>query len=268
MIRQPAVAGRFYPDNPPELIEAIQSYTQPRTDRIRAIGAVIPHAGYMYSGHVAGAVYARVELPVRAIVLCPNHTGIGPPLSIMKSGAWQTPLGEMTIDEEISEALMRGDAYLTDDISAHRREHATEVQLPFIQHLVGPNARFVPITVGTSNWSHLENLGHVIAQAVRDLDPRPIVIASSDMNHYESDEITRVKDRKAIDKVLGLDARGLYDTVQQERISMCGYGPTASMLVAALELGATRAELVKYATSGDVSGDFAQVVGYAGIAVV
>src|SRR5436853_2483459 len=134
MIRQPAVAGRFYPGDPLELVETIRAYTDFSTDRIRVTGAVIPHAGYMYSGHVAGAVYSRIELPPRAIILCPNHTGVGPPLSIMKSGAWQTPLGQMTIDDELSTALMKADAFLKDDTSAHRREHATEVQLPFIQH--------------------------------------------------------------------------------------------------------------------------------------
>src|SRR3954464_14596969 len=163
MIRQPAVSGRFYPGNPTELIEAIQTYTSPPANRIEVIGAVIPHAGYMYSGHVAGAVYARLQLPPRAIVMCPNHTGLGPPLSIMRAGSWLTPLGELAIDEEMSEALMHEDPDLIDDAAAHRREHATEVQVPFIQHIVGPNARFVPITVGTSHWSHLDALGQAIA---------------------------------------------------------------------------------------------------------
>jgi MEMO1 family protein len=268
MIRQPAVAGRFYPGDAAGLTETIREYTRSDMARVRAIGAVIPHAGYMYSGHVAGAVYSRIELPPRIIVLCPNHTGLGPPLSIMKAGLWETPLGLVKIDDEISEALMQADPLLEDDAAAHRLEHATEVQLPFIQVLAGSATRFVPITLGTGNRSHLETLGNAMAQVIRDVDRQTLMIASSDMNHYEPDSITRVKDRKAIDRILELDAQGLYDTVRQERISMCGFGPATSMLVAANQLGASRTELIKYATSGEVSGDFGHVVGYAGIAVV
>ena len=152
---------------------------------------------------------------------------------------------------------------------AHSTEHSLEVQLPFLQRLV-PDFRFVPIAIGTDRFAAFEDLGRAIADVVsreQDAGGEVLLIASSDMNHYESDAITRVKDRKAIDKVLALDARGLYDTVRGESISMCGYGPTTAMLVAAKQLGATRAELVKYATSGDVSGDYDRVVGYAGIVV-
>ncbi len=267
MIRQPAVAGKFYSSDPHELTASVEGFIDPKVVRIRAIGAVIPHAGYMYSGHVAGAVYSRLELPKRAIVLCPNHTGYGPPLSIMRSGAWQTPLGEAVIDEELCDALMKTTGLLRDDMTAHRFEHALEVQLPFMQYILGADLRFVPITVGTGEWFHLETVGNAMAEVIRNVDSQTMIIASSDMNHYESDSLTRVKDRKAIDKVLALDARGLYDVVRRERISMCGYAPTTSMLIAAGQLGATAAELVKYATSGDVSGDFDRVVGYAGIVV-
>jgi AmmeMemoRadiSam system protein B len=221
----------------------------------------------MYSGHVAGAVYSRVELPQRNIVLCPNHTGLGVQLSIMKSGAWETPLGEMQIDEEVCAALMNADPDLEDDTYAHRFEHALEVQLPFMQQIGGASVRFVPITIGTGNFQHLEQLGRAIADVMKKIDRNILIIASSDMNHYESDAITRVKDRKAIDQVLAMNPRGLYDVVQRENISMCGYGPTVSMLTAARLLGATRAELVKYATSGDVSLDFEHVVGYAGMMI-
>src|SRR3989449_6973278 len=151
MIRQPAVAGRFYPAHPDELLKEIQSYVQPAEQRTQVIGVVAPHAGYMYSGHVAGAVYSRIQVPSRNVVLCPNHTGFGTPLSIMKSGAWETPLGQMEIDEELCDALMTADPYLQDDIEAHRFEHALEVQLPFMQHIGGTAVRFAPITIGTSN---------------------------------------------------------------------------------------------------------------------
>ena len=185
----------------------------------------------------------------------------------MTTGAWRTPLGEMQIDEALCTALMDEDSDLEEDSSAHRFEHAIEVQIPFMQHIGGESVRFVPITIGTSHFGHLEDLGRAIAKVIQKVAPGALIIASSDMNHYESDAITRAKDRKAIDQVLAMNPRGLYDVVQRENISMCGYGPTVSMLTAAKLLGATRAELVKYATSGDVSLDFSHVVGYAGLLV-
>ena len=267
-MRQPAVAGRFYPGKADELLQSLREYLEPANQpHTKPIGIVVPHAGYMYSGHVAGAVYARIDLPQRNIVLCPNHTGLGTPLSIMTAGAWRTPLGDMQIDEEMCTGLMTEDSALAEDISAHRFEHAVEVQIPFMQHIGGASIRFVPITVGTNDFKQLVELGHAISEVVREIAPEALIIASSDMNHYESDAVTRVKDRKAIDQVLAMDPRGLYDVVRNENISMCGYGPTVAMLTAAKILGATRAELVKYATSGEVSLDFDRVVGYAGIIV-
>jgi AmmeMemoRadiSam system protein B len=267
MIRNPAVSGRFYPADPDELRKAIQGFLDPPQRTIRSIGIIVPHAGYMYSGHVAGAVYSRIALPLRSIILCPNHTGLGLPLSIMKAGAWQTPLGPMQIDEELCAALAEADPHLEDDAEAHRLEHSLEVQLPFMQHIVGAAARFVPITIGTSNLERLQELGRAIAAVVRKVAPETLIVASSDMNHYESDPVTRVKDHKAIDQILALDPEGLYNVVRRERISMCGYGPTVSMLTAAKLLAAATVTLVKYATSGDVTLDFDHVVGYAGLMV-
>jgi AmmeMemoRadiSam system protein B len=267
MFRKPAVAGRFYPSEPEVLTQTILGLIEPGVERRRVIGIVVPHAGYMYSGHVAGAVYSRLGIPSRTIILCPNHTGLGPPLSIMPEGTWQTPLGEFQIDSDLSVALMEIDTDLRIDEIAHRFEHGIEVQLPFLQLLAGSALRFVPITVGTGRYESLERLGKAIAAVVAAHDQTTLVIASSDMNHYESDSLTRVKDRKAIDQMLNLNPEGLFDTVERERISMCGYGPAVSMLVAAGQLGASKAELIMYATSADVSGDFDRVVGYAGIAV-
>ena len=267
MVRKPAVSGRFYPSNPVELRHAVEGFLTPTESRSRAVGVIVPHAGYMYSGHVAGAVYSRVQLPLRNIVLCPNHTGSGVPLSIMRSGVWQTPLGEMQVDEELCAALMDVGSELEDDFQAHRFEHAIEVQLPFMQQTGGESLRFVPITVGTSDLESLLLLGRAIADVIQHAAPETLIIASSDMNHYESDAITRVKDRKAIDEILNMRPEGLYEVVRREGISMCGYGPAVSMLTAAKVLGASKAELVKYATSGDVSHDYDYVVGYAGIMV-
>jgi MEMO1 family protein len=264
--RQPAVAGQFYPGRAEVLRRDIESYVAADAEKVRAIGAVIPHAGYMYSGHVAGAVYARLELPQRFVILCPNHTGRGEPLAIMSDGGWTTPLGIAEIDHELSAGLKKTFPLIKEDEEAHLSEHALEVQIPFLQ-VLRPDFRFVPITVGTGQFEVLTALGVSIARVLKDVAPDAMVIASSDMNHYESDIATRVKDKRAIDQVLALDARGLYDAVTTHNISMCGYGPTVAMLTAAKLLGATQAELVKYATSGDVSGDRDWVVGYAGMLV-
>ena len=272
-IRQPAVAGRFYPANAQHLRAEIETYTTAPASasaatesKIHALGCIVPHAGYIYSGHVAGAVYRRLDLPKRFVILCPNHTGMGEPLAIMSEGAWHTPLGDAAIDSDLADRLKARLQLLSEDQTAHRYEHALEVQLPFLQVLV-PGFRFVPITVGTSNFDVLKALGVVIAGVVAESGEAILVVASSDMNHYENDSVTRVKDHRAIDQVLLVDPRGLYDIVHDAEISMCGYGPAVVMLTAARKLGATRAELLRYATSGDVSGDREMVVGYAGIAV-
>ena len=270
-VRTPAVAGRFYPGRAEELLREVREFTSTgkspvATGRIAAIGCVAPHAGYIYSGGVAGAVYSRLKIPERCVILCPNHTGKGRPLAIMTSTAWQTPLGEVAADADMGTRLLRRFPALQEDSAAHRAEHAIEVQLPFLQAL-RPGLNIVPIAIGTSDFDVLRGLGKALADVIADQKEKVLIIASSDMNHYESDEITRVKDHKAIKRVLAMDARGLWEVVMDEDISMCGFGPTIVMLTAAKILGATSATLVKYATSGDVSGDYESVVGYAGIIV-
>lgn len=265
-IRYPAVAGRFYPRDPDDLRADVDSYLSPSQEAVPALGCVVPHAGYVYSGNVAGAVYARLDVPQRSIVMCPNHTGRGHPLAIMSVGAWVTPLGQMSIDAELAADLKRRFPPLGEDTEAHRAEHGVEVQIPFLQ-VRSPKCSFVPIALGTSQYELLQGLGEAIADVVRALGERVLLIASSDMNHYENDTITRVKDQKAIERVLVMDGRGLLDVVMNEDISMCGFGPTVAMLTAARRLGAVRTDLVRYATSGDVSGDRERVVGYAGILV-
>jgi MEMO1 family protein len=267
LVRTPAVAGRFYPGHPEELLREIRGYAAPdEAARVAAIGCIVPHAGYMYSGHVAGAVYARLEIPEHCIILCPNHTGHGVPLAAMTATTWQTPLGEVAPDEELASQLIHRFPELQENSAAHRAEHAIEVQLPFLQP-AQKNLHIVPIVVGTSDFGSLHGLGEAMADVIGASEDKVLIVASSDMNHYESDAVTRIKDRKAIERVLALDPRGLWETVMSEDISMCGFGPTVIMLTAAKKLGATSATLVRYATSGDVSGDFARVVGYAGMIV-
>jgi AmmeMemoRadiSam system protein B len=271
MLRPPAVAGRFYPDDADDLrAEATAYLSQSKLTnlvRIRAIGCIAPHAGYVYSGHVAGAVFARTEIPPRCIVLCPNHTGVGRALAIMSEGAWTTPLGNLPIDGKFAQALKKRFTLLQEDSTAHAGEHAAEVELPFLQLRQG-QLEFVPLALGTGNFDVLEGLGKALAEVIANQDDPTLIVASSDMNHYESDAVTRIKDHRAIERILALDARGLFDVVTQQNISMCGVGPAVVMLTAARQLGAKSAELVKYATSGDVSRDRDMVVGYAGIVVV
>ena len=279
-VRTPAVAGRFYPGRAEDLLREVREFTSPsktpiETGRIDAIGCVAPHAGYIYCGGVAGAVYSRLTIPERCVILCPNHTGKGRPLAIMANTTWQTPLGEVAADADMAARLLRRFPALQEDSAAHRAEHAIEVQLPFLQAL-RPELKIVPIAIGTSDFDVLRGLGETLADVIAEhheedqkaeRQAKVLIIASSDMNHYESDTITRIKDHKAIERVLAMDARGLWEVVLNEDISMCGFGPTVVMLTAAKLLGATSATLVKYATSGDVSGDYESVVGYAGIIV-
>src|SRR5579862_1103155 len=271
VVRHPAVAGRFYPGNPEDLRAEVLSYLSPenstKTAEVRAVGCIAPHAGYMYSGHVAGAVFAHIEIPRRCIVLCPNHTGVGRALAIMSQGSWATPLGEVPIDSKLAESLKQQFPALEEDSAAHRGEHAAEVEIPFLQ-LRQPELRFVPVALGTGRFEILEDLGRALARVIAQQNDPVLIVASSDMNHYEADAVTRAKDHRAIERILTLDARGLFNVVTQQNISMCGFGPAVAMLTAARELGARSAELVKYATSGDVSGDREMVVGYAGVVVV
>lgn len=263
MLREPAVAGRFYPADPGVLRSDLSSYLSPLRAVTPATACMVPHAGYMYSGAIAGAVFATLALPSRCIILCPNHTGHGHPLALMKQGAWRTPLGDLQIDAGLAGKLLQLFPALVDDADAHRFEHAIEVELPFLQ-LIKPDLTFVPIAVGTGQFILLQELGESVARAVQETG-QVLIIASSDMNHYEDEGTTRVKDHKAIEKILALDATGLYTTVLNESISMCGFGPAVAMLTAAKRLGAQKADLIRYATSGDVSGDRQTVVGYAGI---
>lgn len=265
-VRQPAVAGRFYPGDRAVLLDELTSYLSAGESPRSALGCMVPHAGYIYSGPVAGAVFANIEVPQRCLLLCPNHTGRGRPLAIMSEGSWKTPLGSVAIDSELAETLKQSFPLLNEDSDAHRSEHAIEVELPFLQQRRG-HFTFVPIALGTGQFEVLEGLGQAVARVLEAQSEPTLIVASSDMNHYENDRITRVKDHKAIERILALDARGLYDVVTKEEVSMCGFGPAVVMLTAAKYLGAASAELVKYATSGDVSGDRETVVGYAGVIV-
>jgi AmmeMemoRadiSam system protein B len=266
MLRLPAVAGRFYPSDPAELSALIHKYagSDPGHAPIAVKACLVPHAGYVYSGHVAGAVLARIALPRKIIILGVRHYPRGEPAAILSSGAWRTPLGDARIDEELAEALKKACPLLREDNVAHSAEHSLEVQLPFLQELA-PNFTFVPVALGTVQFESLVSVGEAIARVLEAAQENVLLLTTSDLNHYQDDATTRVKDRKAIEQLLALEARELYDTCRNEEISMCGLGPAVAMITALRVLGAKKPELVKYATSADVSGDCDAVVGYAGM---
>jgi MEMO1 family protein len=265
MKRMPAVSGQFYPGTVSGLSRAILELTREEKAPEPAIGVVVPHAGYVYSGAVAGDVFSSVRVPGRVVLFCPNHTGVGEDAAIMSHGAWRMPWGDVPVDEELGARLETACPLLREDASAHSREHAIEVQLPFL-HRFRPDVAIVPVALGRLSLEECRELGESVADAIAGDSEPPLLVASSDMSHYVPDAVARKKDRMAIDRMLALDPEGLYGTVRTERISMCGVLPATVVLFAARRLGATSARLIRYATSGDVSRDFDQVVGYAGLA--
>ena len=264
LIRNPAVAGQFYPGSPKALDALVRRLTRDVPEKAPARGIVVPHAGYVYSGGVAGETYSSLALPDRHVIFCPNHSGLGAEAAVMTRGAWRMPWGDVPIDPGLADRIAASSPLLADDASAHAREHSLEVQLPFIRRFRDPFS-FVPVALGRLSLPECRALGDAVAGVVRDEASPPLLIASSDMSHYEPDAVARRKDEAAISRMLALDPEGLYKTVRSERISMCGVIPATVVLFAVLALGATSARLVKYATSGETSGDYGQVVGYAGL---
>jgi len=266
MIRQPVVAGQFYPGSASQLEAMIETLVDEKAEKREVIGLVSPHAGYVYSGPVAGAVISRIKFKDTFIIIGPNHSGMGKPLSIMTRGKWKTPLGEVEIDSELGRQILATSSHLQEDAIAHQYEHSIEVQIPFLQYFRS-DFRIVPIILGYAGGDTCKEIGREIAKAVRELNREVVIIASSDMTHYEPQESAQEKDTQAIDAILDLDEDELLRRVEELDISMCGYAPTASLISAAKELGAKSAELVKYQTSGDTTGDYSAVVGYAGIII-
>lgn len=264
MIREPVAAGQFYPGSASGLQRMLESMVDDRAARVNAIGLVSPHAGYIYSGMVAGAVISRITFKDIFVLLGPNHTGQGKQFSIMTEGSWITPLGAVEIDNDLANKILALSSYLEEDKAAHAYEHSLEVQLPFLQYFKS-DVRIVPIILAHAKGSVYKKIGKELAGAIKDSKRQVVILASSDMTHYEPQESARKKDNKAIDAILSLDEDELLSRVTTLDISMCGYAPVVALISAAKELGATKAELVKYQTSGDASGDYRSVVGYVGI---
>ncbi len=266
-IRDPAVAGQFFPGTAPELERAVAGYLTTATEPEKAIGAVMPHAGYIYSGTVAGETTASILVPGTVIILGPNHTGLGPAVSVFPGGSWRMPFGDVPVNEGLADQILERCELANPDQLAHLREHSIEVQLPFLRYARGEDFDIVPITVSRLGKDECRIVGKALADVIAGSSDEILLVASSDMTHYETQQSAKAKDSEAIAKILDLDPDGLIDTVASRRISMCGIFPTTIMLHAAMALGATGARLVRYATSGEVSGDYDQVVGYAGIIV-
>ncbi len=266
--RRPAVAGQFYPGDPAQLDEAVRAYlaAADASSRRPAILAMAPHAGYVYSGPVAGLTLGLADLGDTILMLGPNHTGLGKPLAVWPDGRWQFPGGALSVDAELATLLMEREPRLTTDTLAHVREHSLEVMLPFLAAL-DPATRIVPVCVAQPGRDTLLDIGRTIGRALREQSKRVGILVSSDMNHFRAQGVTQKLDAAALAPALDLDPARFYDTVRDEDISMCGVLPMTIGLAAAIEMGATKAELTAHATSGDASGDYDRVVGYAGVIV-
>ncbi|MFA5089445.1 MAG: AmmeMemoRadiSam system protein B [Candidatus Omnitrophota bacterium] len=268
-IRMAVAAGYFYPASPGELNRQIRSFIPDQVhSKHTALACLLPHAGYTYSGNVAVKTLSRINIREKIILIGPNHTGRGLPFSIMAEGLWQTPLGEVEIDSALAKEILSGCRYLKTDKAAHADEHSLEVELPLLQYF-RKDFTIVPISVMHQQADILKEIGKDIAAAIkrRKEENSVLIIASSDLTHYEPQVAAEKKDDAVIGAILKLDADKLMERVLGLNISMCGLAPAVIMLSAALELGASRAELVKYQTSGDVTKDKDSVVGYAGITI-
>ena len=274
-IRPPAVSGRFYPSDPAELRATVATLLADARSAIRpsdlpAVGVIAPHAGYIYSGPTAAAVFAQVTVPGLVIILAPNHTGISDAeggVSLWEAGAFRTPLGDVPIEAELAQALLEiSRGVVSVDHEAHRAEHAVEVELPFLQ-ILRSDVRIVPLVLAWDSWDAARQLGDILARLVRAAAEPVLLLASSDLNHYEPAAVSEAKDARALEALKGLDGEELLARCKRERISMCGRGPAATVIAAARALGATRADVVDYRHSGWVSGDNARVVGYAGVVI-
>ncbi len=266
MIRYPAVAGQFYSGEAKSLRAHVEAYVGDARHKEKALGIIAPHAGYIYSGVVAGAVYGSVEVPETVVILGPNHHAIGSRAALYPDGEWITPLGRVSVNSSFSDQLLKNCHLIEKDGTAHEMEHSLEVQVPFLQ-VLRSDVTIVPLCLGFRDYASCRILGDALARTIREFGSDVLIVASSDMSHYEPDKTVREKDDLALREILELNPEGAFSVVRKMSISMCGIIPATVMLIAALELGARKGRLVRYATSGEVSGDFKQVVGYAAVLI-
>jgi len=266
MIREPVVAGRFYPKEKNRLLDSLNNYCKANRIKKKVKGCILPHAGYVFSGKTACRTLSSIHIVEHIIIMGPNHTGEGSGFSVFPKGSWKTPLGEVEVDRELAQKLIEKSQYLEEDYSAHLYEHSIEVQLPLLLYL-SSKIKIVPICLGSGRLEDWKNIGKEIASVVKEFNKQVLVIASSDMSHYEPDSIARSKDKIAIEDILKLDEDALIEDIKKHDISMCGYIPVSILISYAKEIGASSVELVDYSTSADAFGDTSSVVGYAGIII-
>ncbi|HIH74906.1 MAG TPA: MEMO1 family protein [Methanosarcina sp.] len=264
-MRQPAVAGQFYPLRCESLEKELKKcFEGLEIQERQVLGAVCPHAGYIYSGKVAAHVYATLPEADTYVLFGPNHTGYGSPVSVSRE-TWKTPLGNVEVDLELANGFL-GSIVDADELG-HRYEHSIEVQLPFLQYRFDRDFKILPICMGMQDEETAVEVGNLLADLISESGKRAVIIASSDFTHYETAERAKEIDSEVIDAVLNFNVSGMYDSLYRRNATVCGYGPIAAMLSASQKLGGSRATLLKYANSGDVSGDKNAVVGYAAIIV-
>lgn len=277
--RTPVVAGSFYESSQAKLIDRIKwCFTHelgPRNlpevgaRRRESHGYVVPHAGYMYSGPVAAHTYFRVAVegkPEAFVLLGPNHTGIGTAVSIYDRGLWSTPLGDVEVDSDLAQEILRNSNYVDVNYDAHKYEHSIEVQLPFLQFIF-KNFKIVPIVIAYQVPEIAKDLARSIANASNKLGRDVVVLASSDMSHYEPQTTAYEKDREVLEHIIKLSPEDVFEVVNERNVSMCGVGPVMALLYYARSMGGSRGEVLKYATSGDITGDLDAVVGYASVRI-
>lgn len=263
MNRKPYVAGRFYPDDPQKLVAMLESFFEATESRVLVPSIIVPHAGYIYSGKVAGAVYSKIAVPEIVVIIGPNHTGLGAPISIWPDGSWETPLGTVPVDNEITMALLSKSVYAKPDTQAHVNEHSIEVQVPFLQHC-RKDFKIVPVAMGDYSIEAIEDLANALDKATSEKEV--LFVASSDFSHYEPEYTAKARDRMAIDEIKKLDWMAMLRVVAEKEITMCGAGPIAVATELAKRRGATSGKLLAYSNSGVMSHDFSNVVTYAGMA--
>lgn len=267
MKRQPVVAGQFYAGNADRLRHDLEQLVPQRPAKPRTVtGIIAPHAGYVYSGAIAGSLYAEITIPDTALIIGPNHRGRGAGAALYPDGEWQTPLGTVPISSRLNSLMLEHVPFVRMDSEAHEQEHSLEVQVPFLQYL-HPVISISALCLGHGDFEAISMIGAGVAEAIKAFNSPVLVVASSDMTHYETADSARRKDSLALERIKNFDPEGLLEVCQKERITMCGAVPAAVLLVAARELGCCHTDLVAYGTSGDVTGDNHQVVGYASVAI-
>lgn len=268
IIRSPDVAGRFYPGDENSLRKTLQDLTgNPPKQKQRVLAAISPHAGYVYSGSVAAETLGQIKIPETVILLGPNHTGKGKPIAL-STATWEMPMGQVPVDQDLASLIRDASDVIEEDELAHQYEHSLEVQLPFLQ-MAQPKLSIVPIAISHVSYLILEEISQTIANAIKQSGKKNdiLMVASSDMTHYESRAAAEKKDLFVLEKLAEMDPEMLYQAVTENHISMCGIMPVTVALLVSLQLEATKTELIRYTDSGEVSGDIDQVVGYAGVLI-